>query len=42
MNSAVTIFISGITGVAAGMAVLYFAVKLTAVVVDRLGASGKK
>jgi len=39
MTSASTIFISGIAGVLAGMTLLYFSLKITSLVVDKMGAS---
>ncbi len=40
MSNAVTVFISGITGVFAGMALLYFSLKITSFITDKLTASG--
>lgn len=44
MDSTLTIFISGITGVLAGMTLLYLSLKITAMIVDKMGdpASDKK
>lgn len=37
MSSAFTVFISGIVGVTAGMSLLYCSLKVTALIVDKLG-----
>ncbi len=36
MSNAIVIFISGVTGVFCGMALLYLSIKITALVVDKL------
>lgn len=38
MSNALAIFISGITGVLAGMSLLYLSLKITFLIVDRMGA----
>ncbi|SMC98833.1 hypothetical protein SAMN02746065_1195 [Desulfocicer vacuolatum DSM 3385] len=42
MNNAMTIFISGITGVLGGMSLLYFSLKITSYITDKMVASGAK
>lgn len=38
MNQAIEIFIAGISGVFIGMALLYVAIRVISLVVDRIGA----
>lgn len=42
MNNAMTVFISGITGVFGGMGLLYFSLKITAFITDKLTSSAAK
>ena len=39
MSNAITVFISGIAGVFAGMALLYFTMKITSFITDKVVAS---
>lgn len=38
MNQAIEIFVAGISGVFIGMALLYIAIRIVSLVVDRIGA----
>ena len=40
MTNAVTVFISGITGVFGGMALLYISLRITSFITDKMAASG--
>jgi len=42
MNNAMTVFISGITGVFGGMTLLYFSLKITSFITDKVVASAAK
>jgi len=42
MDNAMTVFISGITGVFGGMSLLYFSLKITSYITDKIVASAAK